>query len=202
MAAHCTVLLSDDEELTVDGPLVPPESCLPSTLDLIAGSVRRWFPSIRHMPAIELAARLAAVHAGAGGAHSTSGAQLLLLDVREPAEFSVSHIPGAVNVCPSPHTSHDAVRAIVSSAMAQSDTSEVVCYCSVGVRSSQLALAISTVEPSWTHRIHNLDGSIFRWANQGRQLVDNAGQPTATVHPYSSLWGRLVRPDLHSWGQR
>eukprot|EP01043_Picozoa_sp_COSAG02_P090758 COSAG02_NODE_27568_length_606_cov_2.370809_2_plen_94_part_01 len=56
----------------MDGPLVPPESCLPSTLDLIAGSVRRWFPSIRHMPAIELAARLAAVHAGAGGAIETT----------------------------------------------------------------------------------------------------------------------------------
>ena len=147
----------------------------------------------------ELVERLATVQAGTGGVTPSSGAQLLLLDVREPAEFAVSHIPGAINVSPSAHTSSNAVRAIIASAKAHSGASEVVCYCSVGVRSSQLALAISAVEPRLVGHVHNLDGSIFRWANQGRQLVGTSGHPTATVHPYSSMWSRLVRADLRSW---
>lgn len=197
-------LLSDDDELVVAGPPAQPESCLPSTLDLIGAAVRRWFPTIHHMTPVELATRLAQVPPADGpdtDAYSNSGAQLVLLDVREPAEFAVSHIPGAVNVCPSAHKSPDDVMTILASVGPQSDSSAIVCYCSVGFRSSQLALAIATVEQRWLGRVHNLDGSIFRWASQGRQLVDQSGKPTESVHPYSSLWGNLISADLHSWEQ-
>ena len=195
-------LLSDDDELVAATPPAQLESCLPSTLDLIGAAVRRWFStSVHHMTPAELATRLAQVQADAD-ANSKNSAHLVLLDVREPAEFAVSHIPGALNVCPAAHESPDDVMAILASVgPPQSDTCAIVCYCSVGFRSSQLALAIVTAEPRWLGSVYNLDGSIFRWASQSRPLVDQSGQSTDRVHPYSRLWGNLISADLHSWEQ-
>ena len=193
-------LLPDDDELAADALPSQSESCLPSTLDLISTAVRRWFPTIQHMTTPELDARLTQTLRDGRDTCAKTGAQLLLLDVREPAEFAVSHIPSAINISPSAYTSPDAVRELLASAGAQRDA-EIVCYCSVGVRSSQLALAIAKVDPRRVSRVHNLDGSIFRWANEGRRLVNSRLQPTAYVHPYSNLWGRLVRTDLRAFEQ-
>ncbi|MEM6532806.1 MAG: rhodanese-like domain-containing protein [Myxococcota bacterium] len=107
----------------------------------------------------------------------------LVLDVREPDEFAVSHIPGAIRFPPGSAMT-DAIR----------EAPLVVVYCSVGVRSGREAerLAESGV------RVLNLEGAIFRWAMEGRPLVNAAG-PTPFVHPYDGLWGRLLPAELHGW---
>ncbi len=110
----------------------------------------------------------------------------VLLDARQPAEFAVSHLPGAQRVDP------DATAAELADALANIDRQrEIVVYCSVGVRSAGVA---ARLREAGFENVENLGGSIFRWANQGRPLVRD-GQPVEVVHPYNAVWGRLLDPE-------
>jgi len=42
----------------------------------------------------------------------------------------------------------------------------------------------------------NLDGGLFRWANEGHPLVNESG-PATTVHPVAWSWGRLLKSRFH-----
>jgi hypothetical protein len=70
----------------------------------------------------------------------------------------------------------------------------IVTYCAVGYRSG--ALATKLREAGFTS-VRNLEGSIFQWANEHRPLV-RGDEPVTTVHPYSSLWGRLLIDDARA----
>lgn len=120
------------------------------------------------------------------------GRELLVLDVREAAEFEVSHLPGAVRVDP-------------GMGAAQFETEfgtrlagrPVLVYCSVGVRSSRLA---ERIEPAalkaGASGVFNLRGGIFAWHNYGLELRRGNAQ-TQFVHPYSRSWSRYLDfPDL------
>jgi rhodanese-related sulfurtransferase len=103
----------------------------------------------------------------------------ILLDVREPAEFAVSHIRGARLVAPA--TTNVAALGLPRDAT-------LVVYCSVGYRSAALA---ERLEAAGHRRVFNLDGGIFRWANEGRPL--HRGDTVVTrVHPFDREWGRLL----------
>lgn len=105
----------------------------------------------------------------------------LLLDVRQPEEFAVSHLPGAL-LAPD-----------LATALAQIDPETkrpIVVYCSVGYRSARLADQLQAAHPA---PVYNLEGSIFQWFNEGRPVVQ--GQRVADrVHPYSRVWGLLLAP--------
>ncbi|MEM8560654.1 MAG: rhodanese-like domain-containing protein [Pseudomonadota bacterium] len=116
--------------------------------------------------------------------------QTLLIDVRDPSEYAVSHLPGA-------HCAQgqDLERRIKTSA----ESYVVVLYCSVGYRSSKAAQKLR--ELGWS-RVYNLEGSIFEWANKGNSLVQGgpASQtPSHVVHPFDDHWGQLLDPELHSY---
>jgi rhodanese-related sulfurtransferase len=111
---------------------------------------------------------------------------LQLLDVREPAEFAVSHLPGAIRVNPSASAREVTPRL--------NSGRPVIVYCSVGYRSSRLAERLIA---AGVPRVSNLDGSIFAWANEGRPLVSDAG-PVRRVHPYNAFFGRLLKPELRA----
>jgi len=104
----------------------------------------------------------------------------VLLDVRTEEEWDVSHLSGARRV--DPNSSVEKVAAEISK------ETPIVTYCAVGYRSG--ALATKLREAGFTN-VRNLEGSIFEWANEHRPLV-REDQPVTTVHPYSSLWGRLL----------
>ncbi len=125
------------------------------------------------------------VSTGALAARLATDDAPLLLDARTPEEYAVSHLPGAVRV--DPDADADALAAAVGGA------ERVVVYCSVGVRSAAVAerLRQQGVEAS------NLEGSIFRWAGEGRPVVRD-GEPVREVHPYDAVWGRLLAPDLRA----
>ncbi|MBD1913514.1 MULTISPECIES: rhodanese-like domain-containing protein [unclassified Leptolyngbya] len=106
----------------------------------------------------------------------------ILLDVRRPEEFAVSHLPHAYYT-----PNLDSVRAMDLSL----DTPLVV-YCSVGYRSARLVEQLRAA--GFTQAV-NLEGSIFQWANEGRAIVQ-AGQPAKFVHPYNWLWGLLLNGDI------
>jgi len=146
-----------------------------SALAEIERRVERDHPGIPHLAGDALAAKL------------TEPAGLLVLDVREANEFSVSHIPGAVRV--DPGISERDFMARFGSAL-QGRT--VVLYCSVGVRSSRLGLRIAaSARAAGASDVQNLRGGIFGWANRGLPLVDQSGG-TSAVHPYNRSWGRYV----------
>ncbi len=112
---------------------------------------------------------------------------LMIVDVREPEEFAVSHLQGAVQVDPT--TSPEAFMQRFGAAV-QGKT--LVFYCSIGWRSSELADRLApALRAAGAGDIRNLRGGIFRWHNESRPLVNAAGS-TDWVHPYSPDWADLV----------
>ena len=110
----------------------------------------------------------------------------LLLDVREPKEFGVSHLEGA-------RLANN--EAVALDALGDAPLNRrVVLYCSVGYRSS--ALAEKLEERGYTN-VFNLEGSIFEWANRGERVVTEL-EPVKLAHPYDSEWGLLLRRDYWS----
>lgn len=113
---------------------------------------------------------------------------LMLLDVRKPEEFAVSHLQGARAA-----SSKDEAMRILRGVPANR---RIVVYCSVGYRSSELAEFL--MKTGFTE-VYNLEGSIFRWANEGRPVY-RAEERVRVVHPYDSYWGRLLKEPLRQAG--
>ena len=107
-----------------------------------------------------------------------------LLDVREPEEYAVSHLQGARRAV-SDREALDILKA------APRDTL-VVLYCSVGYRSSALA---DTLQRQGFTNVHNLEGSIFAWANRGLPVYRGNKQVSA-VHPFDETWGQMLNRSL------
>lgn len=109
-----------------------------------------------------------------------------LLDVREPEEFAVSHLPGAIRI--SPDATSDQLTGKVDF------SKPIVLYCSVGYRSSVLARRLIS---AGAKQAMNLEGSIFKWANEGRAIVRDKA-PADKVHPYNRKFSRMLRVPLRS----
>ncbi|MBF9220578.1 rhodanese-like domain-containing protein [Hymenobacter ruricola] len=105
----------------------------------------------------------------------------LLLDVRTPDEYAVSHLQGAQLV---PYDS------VATQEFPGVDRARpVVVYCSVGARSERLGERLRSL--GFGH-VSNLYGGLFEWVNEGYPVV-NAQGPTPNVHPYSVLWGAWLK---------
>jgi rhodanese-related sulfurtransferase len=137
---------------------------------ILKQSLRNRFPKVKWITTAQLADWLA----------DKQRQPPVLLDVRTAEEWNVSHLPGARRVDP-----NAPVEEVISG---MSKETPIVTYCAVGYRSG--ALAAKLRETGFTN-VRNLEGSIFQWANERRPLV-HEDQPVAAVHPYSSLWGRLL----------
>ena len=106
----------------------------------------------------------------------------MLLDVRTAPEYRVSRLPGAVMA-----PDADAALAVLAD---RPRHAPVVAYCSVGVRSARLVRAL---RKHGFVNTHNLEGSLFAWANRALPMV-NADGPASTVHPFDASWGALLDP--------
>jgi rhodanese-related sulfurtransferase len=143
---------------------------------LLKQSLRGKFPKVEWISTEQLAVWLA----------DKQRPPPVLLDVRTATEWNVSHLAGARRVDP------DAT--IEEAAASLPKETPIVTYCAVGYRSG--ALATKLREAGFTH-VRNLEGSIFQWANERRPLV-SGDKPVTVVHPYSSLWGRLLIDDARA----
>ena len=142
---------------------------------MVLREVRADFPEVRQISTDSLATRL-----------GKEAAPPLLLDVRTPEEFAVSHLAGAVRVDP------DAQDFPALAALPRDVP--IVTYCSVGYRSSRTAERLQRL--GFTS-VSNLEGSLFRWANEGRPVYQG-GERVEAVHPFDTLWGRLLRAELRA----
>ena len=109
-----------------------------------------------------------------------------LLDVRTEEEWNVSHLPVARRVDPN--------ESIEEATAGLPKETPIVTYCAVGYRSGELATKLRAA--GFTN-VWNLEGSIFQWANENRPLV-RGDESVTTVHPYSTLWGRLLTDDVRA----
>ena len=113
-----------------------------------------------------------------------NGRHILLLDVREAAEFAVSHLPGAQRV-----TSTASASVVLENA---TPDTLVVAYCSVGYRS---AAFVKELHKQGFVNAVNLEGSIFAWANAGLPVYRGELE-VDEVHPFDDTWGVLLNREL------
>ncbi len=109
---------------------------------------------------------------------------LVLLDARSEEEFRVSHLRAARRVDPA---------AEASSLAGLPRDARIVVYCSVGYRSAAVARRLTR---AGYERVYNLEGGIFGWANEDREL-HRGEEPASQVHPFDRTWGRLLDPRFH-----
>jgi rhodanese-related sulfurtransferase len=143
---------------------------------LLRASLHNQFPQVQWITTRELADWLEDRHRPPP----------VLLDVRTVEEWNVSHLPVARRVDPG-----------ASAEMALPGAARdvpVVTYCAVGYRSAEFSTRLGAA--GFTH-VQNLEGSIFRWANEHRPLVSD-GAPASRVRPYSKSWGQLLADDVRA----
>ena len=117
-----------------------------------------------------------------------AGDDIILLDIREPEEFAVSHLAGAQRIDPAVSTEQ-----MLTQLPPNLNGKTVIVYCSVGRRSSDLASRVKdSLMAAGAADVVNLEGGIFSWHNERRPLVTNGG-PTEYVHPYDEFWKRYVK---------
>ncbi len=114
-----------------------------------------------------------------------SGKQLVLLDIRSPKDYQVSHLRGAALIDYESYNS-DNISYIPKS-------STVVVYCSVGYRSERVG---EKMKELGFQEVYNLYGGIFQWKNQGNPVVNNKNQVTDSVHAYSRKWGQWLKQGI------
>ena len=141
-------------------------------IETIKEIIRRAYPAVPHVSTESLAEWM-----------EQPGQSLLLIDVRSPEEFAVSHLRNAVNARTPEQIAH---------AIRNRRGAGAILYCSVGFRSSRLAHLLAK---EGMPGVANLEGSIFQWANEGRALFKNGGT-TGHVHPYSKRWAGLLKPSV------
>ncbi|XP_069136528.1 uncharacterized protein [Argopecten irradians] len=132
--------------------------------------------------------------------------KLVILDCRPEEEFVISHLEGSVRV------DYDKdVKEIIQTLPEHLHTVEnlantdIVCYCSLGYRSSVVADKFQNFLKensgclpggSESPAAVNLEGSLFKWANEGRHMVDMDGRQTIFAHPYNVVYGKLLKHEL------
>lgn len=151
-----------------------------SPLEPLEARFAQQFGEIAHLEAADVAREL-----------SASPGDMVIIDTRQPAEYAVSHLPGAKRVDPG-----SGLEAALATAGDVSGKT-VVFYCTVGYRSSTLATRMqNALKAAGAKTIGNLRGGVLGWHNKGLPLVDDKGE-TSFVHPYSNAWAAyLSRSEL------
>lgn len=139
--------------------------------------IRNKYPDVKQLQTAELQLWLT----------NPGSEPVIIIDARAKKEFQISHISGAKNI---PYNSKDPLKYLTNI----KPDNPIVVYCSVGYRSSILARKLQTLG---FIEVHNLEGSIFKWANEGRPIVQ--GQTRVhKIHPYNTRWGSLLEREYHA----
>ncbi len=109
--------------------------------------------------------------------------QVLLLDAREQNEYKVSHIKNAKLV----GYDNFKLATVTNQKISKNDT--IVVYCSLGVRSEDIAERLKT---AGFLNVYNLYGGIFEWKNKDNAVINSKGEITEKVHVYSKQWQKWL----------
>ncbi|XP_059147443.1 uncharacterized protein LOC131935122 [Physella acuta] len=152
-------------------------------------SLQMKFPSVKNISTAILAKWL----------KTPNERTVVILDARAQEEFDVSHLDGALRV-DYKDKDIEPLAQKCSEKLKDKQNPTIVSYCSLGYRSSVVVQKLQDYykesEKQPVPEIYNLSGSIFKWANERRPLVDNAGNPTKYVHPYTAFWSKLLDSSL------
>ncbi|NJO31473.1 MAG: rhodanese-like domain-containing protein [Richelia sp. SL_2_1] len=113
----------------------------------------------------------------------------LIIDARSPEEYAVSHLESAQLI----QTDNLDLNKIILSEVPLNKP--IVVYCSIGYRSAKVAQQLSS---AGYENVFNLSGGIFQWVNQGNPVFQNQ-HPVEVVHPYNSIWGKLLKSKYHAY---
>jgi rhodanese-related sulfurtransferase len=130
----------------------------------------RKFPDLRWIDTDELAR----------WREDPSRPQPVVLDARTADEYAVSHLKSSARI--------DPYRPLLRPLRGFPKDTPIVVYSSVGYRAARVSHWLAGMGYS---QVNTLDGSLFRWANEGRPVFRN-DRPTLEVHPYDSRWGILL----------
>ena len=154
----------------------------------IAKYLRRQFPSVQNISVADLKKKI------------DNEDDILIIDTRTEEEYNVSFIPNAKFL------SYKSEKTEIAEFLQQNEVEKreaVVCYCSLGYRSSVLAEKIRDVCPDLQVEVYNLEGSIFQWVNCNLGVSNPSGDTVHTAHPYSYMWGILgLRYSKWGWPGR
>lgn len=104
---------------------------------------------------------------------------LVFLDAREPKEYKVSHILGALPVGFDHFKSNNVTANIIDK------NATIIVYCSIGVRSEQIG---EKLQKLGYKNVYNLYGGIFEYKNTGEKVVNNQNKVTDSVHTFNKTW--------------
>lgn len=152
------------------------------TLGSVCNDIEKKYPSVRQITTTRLSSMISKNEA------------VVLFDVRDSKEFAVSHLERALRVEPLDGSG------CTNFEPSQSDiqNKSVIFYCSVGMRSSQMAEKLQNkCKQLGAVSVYNLAGGIFAWHNEGRPLVNSKGT-TDFVHPFNDRYKTLLLNQSHS----
>ncbi len=136
--------------------------------------IRKQFPSVVQLSTERLALWL----------HASDTTKPVLLDSRALNEYKTSHLQDAKFA--------GSEKEVLKATGDLNRGHPIVVYCSVGYRSSKLAVNLQELG---FKNVYNLEGSIFQWANEGRPVYSK-GVQVKRVHPFNHKWGKLLKKEL------
>ena len=105
-----------------------------------------------------------------------------LLDTREPSEYSISFIKGAIQV------GYD--KFDIKSTNSFDKNATIIVYCTIGTRSEEIGEKL--IKDGFKN-VYNLYGGLIYWKNQGYPIIDSKGVATKNIHVYSKEWRKWLR---------
>ncbi len=108
---------------------------------------------------------------------------ITLLDAREIKEYEISHLKNAIRV------GYDYFDIEKTSESIADKKAIIVVYCSVGIRSEDIAEKLQKVGYK---NVYNLYGGIFEWKNNGFKVYDKDNQETEKVHTFNKEWSKWL----------
>ena len=154
---------------------------------ILSAWVKNKFPDVDNITTDELSEKVK---------HNNN---LLVVDNRQQQEYNVSFINGA-KLLEFP-LAENALTEFVDKNVSDV-TEEIICYCSVGYRSSVVAGQLGAIlaeKKKDDVKVYNLEGSMFKWVNEDRPVTNVKSETVCYAHPYSYMWGML---GLNIWKWR
>ena len=112
--------------------------------------------------------------------------EVFVIDAREREEYETSHLKNAIYVGYEDFKIDNAREHIPKN-------KKVVVYCSLGVRSEDIA---EKLKKEGYSEVYNLYGGIFEWINNDLPVYDKNENKTKKVHAFSKEWGIYLKKGI------